>query len=324
MSALILLLQLLKIALFLVLSLLIIIMLIVLIILCVPFKYTLYAKKRSDYSLEITVTWFFKLLKVTYFKNNKKPGYSIIILGIDLKKLSLRGNRKPNNVNTKNDDNSSTQNDKIKDTPKSEDLKSVKSNTEYINNSITPNGENLNDKSNGASETDFSENVKHKPDITKKFKTKKCIKPKNVNDSEKKSSIRNKLKDILNNINYILDYPDKRKILERCTTLLKRILLILKPDVLKAQGYLGFENPQITAYMLAVQSIIRAFTDFDILLHGNFNNEDNKLDLHVKGKIFLLSLIIALIKFIFCKPIWKITKGLLKLLFRKEVSDEQS
>lgn len=153
--------------------------------------------------------------------------------------------------------------------------------------------------------------VKHKKNVKKK-PIKKEIKGKK--EGKEKTSIINKLKDILNNIKFIYNYEDREKIIKSCITLFKRIIKALKPSKFSLKGKVGFKSPDITGYVIGLQSIIVSLTNLDIVISGDFENEDIEFHLSIKGKLFIYLFLIALIKFVFYKPIWKIIK---KYFFKK-------
>ena len=89
-------------------------------------------------------------------------------------------------------------------------------------------------------------------------------------------------------------------------------LKALKPKMFKVSGFVGFDSPDKTGYFIAVVSILKALTCFNIDIAGEFNEEKIDVEFAAKGKTSIFKMLWPLVKFVFKKPVWAIVKGKLR------------
>ena len=135
----------------------------------------------------------------------------------------------------------------------------------------------------------------------------KRIKQKKKNKPKKESRIAR----FRQQIQMIVDYPDKRLILEYTKELIVRLLRALRPKRFALRGVIGFEDPSLTGKALGALGVIAALTGLNMVLHGNFEEPEIKGHGAMAGKVTLWALLWPLVRYVCKKPIWRIVKPMI-------------
>lgn len=162
--------------------------------------------------------------------------------------------------------------------------------------------------------TTEEEEKKPEPGVFEEEKAHKKIKEPKT--KEKKPSLWERIHSIKDKINYVLNYPDRKKIQEYTLKLLGDELKALRPKYFELSGTIGFDDPSVTGKVIGLVSIGQGLCTCRpkwarIIIRGNFEKSILEARMRMKGKISLWIIIFPLIKYIFKKPIWKIVKKII-------------
>ena len=124
-----------------------------------------------------------------------------------------------------------------------------------------------------------------------------------------------KLMNIKNNIQQVVNYPDRNALISTALWLVKRLFKIFKPTKLHIAGEIGFADPATTGMFFAaygaapIPHALRQHID----LAGNFDTDSTiiALDIFAKGRFNLAQLLIALIRLIIKKEVRKLIELLI-------------
>lgn len=247
-------------------------------LLFVPIKYNISAEKSTRLYANLEIKWFIKAIYFRYKISNK------------CKKVILKVFGKTIYKNKKDTEEKIKREEEIQEETK-EDIK----------------------KENHIKETKESkiDNIKAEKEreVTKQVET--IIKNEKdkaediVTEEIKEDSVIQRLKNLWN-------YPDRKEIVDTSIKLIKRILKTLFPQKLDVNLEVGFDNPAITGYILALSSILTLYFGNTINVYGNFekNTLNGKLDAECKFRLYRI--VWALLAFIITKPIRKIIWNYLK------------
>lgn len=125
------------------------------------------------------------------------------------------------------------------------------------------------------------------------FEAKKPLKKKQLNQHRNHLGFVNKLlqKDIILHI----------------FSLIKDLLFILKPQVLKLTGKIGFSEPHYTAWLEALLStLVSTKANYHLDLETVWEEEYYQINLLVQGQLIILKILVRILKFIISKNTWQI------------------
>jgi len=126
-----------------------------------------------------------------------------------------------------------------------------------------------------------------------------------------------KIKNTWDQIQYYKNHPDRSEIISQAKLLIKRTIKSVLPKRLEISGTYGFEDPSQTGFATAGISIVTQFVYPRIRINTkpDFTQQVINLSLLVKGKIWIIALLVPMLKFLFSKPIWRL---LMPLIFPKK------
>jgi len=122
-----------------------------------------------------------------------------------------------------------------------------------------------------------------------------------------------KIKNIWSKIKYYKNHPDRYEIISQAKLLIIRIIKAVLPKRLELSGIYGFEDPSQTGFATGGISILAQFIHPRIIINAkpDFTRQVIDITLLVKGKIIVITILIPVLKFLFCKPVWGIIKPLI-------------
>ena len=159
-----------------------------------------------------------------------------------------------------------------------------------------------------------------KPRPTKKSFHNNSDKHKEQQDSEPKKSLKarftetiDKVKDIWGKFQYYKNHPDRNEIISQAKLLIKRIIMAVMPKQLELSGSYGFEDPSQTGFATGGISIVSQLVHPRIRIHAkpDFTQQVIDLNLLVKGKIIVITILVPVFRFLFCKPVWRLIQPLI-------------
>ncbi|QGT98823.1 hypothetical protein SYNTR_0230 [Candidatus Syntrophocurvum alkaliphilum] len=87
------------------------------------------------------------------------------------------------------------------------------------------------------------------------------------------------------------------------------IINIVRPEKLKINGNIGFDEPHYTAWLLAFSSAFNStFNNFDVNIVPVWGEEYFEAEIEVEGKITIILIVFRALKFVIAKPsrrVWK-------------------
>ncbi len=278
MKILLILLTLLKILAIILLVLVAILIIALALLLFVPIKYNISAEKSTRLYANLEIKWFIKAIYFRYKISNKCKKVIFKVFGKTIYK-----NKKDTEEKIKREE-------EIQEETK-EDIKKETHTKETKESKI--------------------DNIKAEKErkVTKQVET--IIKDEKdkaediVTEEIKEDSVIQKLKNLWN-------YPDRKEIVDTSIKLIKRIFETLFPQKLDVNLEVGFDNPAITGYILALSSILTLYFGNTINVYGNFEKSTLNGKLDAEGKFRLYRIVWALLAFIITKPIRKIIWNYLK------------
>jgi len=127
----------------------------------------------------------------------------------------------------------------------------------------------------------------------------------------RKEGIIERIKGIVNQINYYKNYPNRSAIISATWGLIKKLCKNLMPGKLRLTGEVGLDSPHNTAYLFAVAGTLCLPISG---IRPNFDEQSLSLDLYARGKLSLWSVLWPLLSYAIKRPIWPLTK---KIILRK-------
>ncbi|MCL2698690.1 MAG: hypothetical protein FWE68_00080 [Defluviitaleaceae bacterium] len=124
-----------------------------------------------------------------------------------------------------------------------------------------------------------------------------------------KQSVTEKIKGILNQINYYRQYPGRDEIISATWALIKRLCKAIIPKKLRLTGELGLDMPHQTAYLFGAACALCLPVSG---IKPNFEKQTLSLDLFAAGKISLWSILWPLFRYAIKRPIWPLIKKILR------------
>ena len=146
---------------------------------------------------------------------------------------------------------------------------------------------------------DIKKDEYKKEDYTKKTKLK-----------DKLENIKVKINNIIEKIKFIINYPNKKEIINASIVLIKKLLKAIKFKKIKINVDYGLDDPFKTGNICGIISSIIPFMPKkyikNINIMPNFNKEIFLADLEIKFSTSLFKILLPIIIFVLKKPIRKI------------------
>lgn len=262
-------------------------------ILFVPIRYRIKAEYDKKADVDVRVSYLLHIFTVIFKFDGSSPDFRIKIFGIKLPEKKQPKEKKKKETKQK---------------------ESKRKEPEYSLEGF--------DEEEALPETDYSEvNCDDIPDIEEEpkgffGKLKEYLKF--VYDficsfKEKVIAVRNKIKEIKDNIEYYLDLftsEHTKRTLNYGFTIVKKIFAAFKPTVLKGRFRFGFEDPSTTGKILSILAITYPIIRDKIEIIPEFDEKIIQGNLFIKGRIFIITLLIQGWKLYFNKDIRKLAKDL--------------
>lgn len=264
-------------------------------ILFVPIRYRIKAEYDEKIDANVKVSYLLHIFTVIFKFDGSSPDLKIKIFGIKLPEKKETDNKKPK-----------------KKEPKQKEPKQKE--PEYTLEGF--------DEEEVLPQTDYSEvNCDDIPDIEEEpkgffGKLKEYLKF--VYDficsfKEKVITAWNKIKGIKDNIEYYLDLITSertKRTLNYGLRIVKKIFAAFKPTKLKGRFRFGFDDPSTTGRILSVLAVTYPITRDKIEIIPEFDEKIIEGNLFIKGRIFIITLLIQGWKLYFNKDIRKLAKDL--------------
>lgn len=264
-------------------------------ILFVPIRYRIKAEYDEKIDANVKVSYLLHIFTVIFKFDGSSPDLKIKIFGIKLPEKKETDNKKSK-----------------KKEPKQKEPKQKE--PEYTLEGF--------DEEEVLPQTDYSEvNCDDIPDIEEEpkgffGKLKEYLKF--VYDficsfKEKVIAVWNKIKGIKDNIEYYLDLITSertKKTLSYGLRIVKKIFAAFKPTKLKGRFRFGFDDPSTTGRILSVLAVTYPITRDKIEIIPEFDEKIIEGNLFIKGRIFIITLLIQGWKLYFNKDIRKLAKDL--------------
>ncbi|TCT16840.1 DUF2953 family protein [Natranaerovirga pectinivora] len=258
------------------------------IILFVPIKYKVKASYFDDIFVSRSrVTWLFNIINISIAQDSNKTDIITRIFGFRLRK-------KVNNKETKEElkRNIKEKEEAYKETIKEEVREEVKRDlhideevdTKYI-------------KKECKLEKDIDNKSKVKAEKLKKKKVKKQKKP------NKDLSLWEQIREKINKGKAFISDEKNKSAIKKIYNSIKRIFKKLAPNNIKLYLQIGTGDPALTGYVLGILSFLYIIKSKDINLEGNFDEKIIKGTIDIKGKIYLVTIVIEAIKLLIDKNV---------------------
>ncbi|MBQ7358757.1 MAG: hypothetical protein IJW63_01525 [Lachnospiraceae bacterium] len=166
------------------------------------------------------------------------------------------------------------------------------------------------------------EEVKVKEKVEEKVEEKEDIKERSIEEPKQKwyekilYTIKNlcvKIKEIWNNIEYYKDLLNKkanRQFFERSKKRIFKLLKGIAPKRCKGQLRVGTGSPDTTGYLLAIYGMFVPYLDKDFYLEPDFEEAICQGKLLIKGRIYLITVLVCILGFVFDKQLFVLLKEL--------------
>ena len=142
-----------------------------------------------------------------------------------------------------------------------------------------------------------------------KKQQKKAITLPPESSKEKKSSPK-----ILDQINAVLTYPDRKIIMRLAMRFVKKIFRALRPKHFSLKGVLGFNDPATTGIIMGLYAALKSALKWGntAQLFGDFsiNNPQTSVDIAMRGSVSAARLLRPVIWLLLKKPIRKLIKAI--------------
>lgn len=333
MGALLILLNILKIIGIILFIILILIVTLLCIVLFVPFVYKIEGKKYEQFSGEGRIKWLFGIICLEFVYANGETDLVIKIFGKSLEEIKKNSENRKRNKHKKKSSKKKGSKNKKTEKPQVRVVaaeKKVDTHPEREAPSV------LKEQPVIIAEPEIFAlgRLSEEKTIVKRVKLKKIEEeiPEEISVEEDEKEEKNKEEipaeeDIINendgkekvvkekiDIEYFKKMPweEKKKILNACTKLLKRLFKGICPDSLYIDATIGTGDPALTGHVLAMSAIAKGTINSNINVRGKFDKEIFEGELRIAGGIMVFNIISALAKFIFTKSIYKIWRTYLK------------
>lgn len=144
---------------------------------------------------------------------------------------------------------------------------------------------------------------------TEKTPQKKSLHDK-INDLIKKlQSIFAKIKDIWDNIIYyieILQEEDTKTLIAHCLNISGRFLKHIRPRKMKINATIGFDSPDVTGKIYGFLCMLYPYYGNDIHIIPDFENKVLEVDLFIRGRIYVCTLLWHGLRILLHKKLFKV------------------
>ena len=131
-----------------------------------------------------------------------------------------------------------------------------------------------------------------------------------IDEENKNYDKKFKIKETINKLKYIFNYPNKQEIFNLTFLLIKRLIKAIKIKKIKINIDYGLDEPYKTGNFCGIISVITSFLPKkhikNINIMPDFEKEVFLVDCIVKGKTSLIKILLPIIVFIIKEPIRKI------------------
>jgi len=161
----------------------------------------------------------------------------------------------------------------------------------------------------------------------KKTREKKTLEKKNnekkVKPKEKKSS---KDRGIIETIQSVLTYPQRKTIMDMCMRTMKKYMRIIKPKKFNISGVIGLADPASTGFFLGMYEAVAGVLGIrrSIRLSGDFESESvtARLNIIIEGRVSFARLSIPFVWLALQKPVRRLIWGAIFPSKSKEKSEK--
>ncbi|TCK97850.1 DUF2953 family protein [Natranaerovirga hydrolytica] len=286
---------------FLLLGILLLLLLIISITLFVPIRYKANGDiNNSCVNIYAKVTWLLKILSIELEQKDKDTLMRIKIFGIDInqkkKKNKLRRKKTKNKKSRKDNTNKQRKNtlDHLEKETIDDHKESIKK-------------EKINDKSMTKS-MDVSRNKK-KEASTKKNKHNKKKKAGKKTFRQKFKDLKAKIQALKEQKNKVIAFctnEENKKSFKKVIKAFKKVLKKILPKQFRLYLKIGTGDPASTGYLLGILSLLYTFKNQDLLLEGDFDEKVIQGNVSIKGRIYIATFVIAIIKLALDKNLRKL------------------
>lgn len=282
---------------------LLILLIALLIVLFIPFQYSVYisGNQSMNIDMDVEIKWFIKLIYYRYImENSKKKSKTFKLFG---RKII---NDKNNPLNAKKEKRS---NENVK-TYSNHDINDFTKDCKV--NKYNKVG---NDNKNDSLKCDDKQHIF----IEKQKKILKSLeetdKANYINEEMFRETEEQTNEDSFFTIKDILNYPNKKEIIQYTYQFIKKVIIHVKPYEFSSKLEFGLEDPSNTGYILAGIGIIQPYFGNSVHIKGNFDKKILMGDINGKGKFQIGIVLIYIIRYLLKKPIKQIVK---KYLFTRK------
>lgn len=282
-------------------------------VLFVPIRYKAAGKykKDTDFVLNARGGWLLNLLSVKYDYSKDPTKLHIFLFGIEiLKKSSVT--KRDESIRTDAEDNechaktSATVKNDMTDA-KVEKKESLDDNSEklcdYEKNISKEKEFSASDSINKQEKNDRLSDDANKAEGYSKSK-KKRRKQSEKKDKKSTKSLKDKLKAYAD----VVKSRDFKEAFGKCGSSLGRILKTVLPLKWEVKGILDFEDPYTTGEAMAVLGMLYPVFHEHVHIIGRFETPDIMIDMNMKGKVRVFTVLVAALRIYFDKQIRKVLK----------------
>ena len=144
---------------------------------------------------------------------------------------------------------------------------------------------------------------------TEKTPQKKSLQDK-INDLIKKlQAIFAKIKDIWDNISYyieILQEDDTKILIAHCFNISGRLIKHIRPRKMKVKAFIGFDSPDVTGKIYGFLCMLYPYYGNDIHIIPDFENKVLEVDLFIRGRIYVCTLLWHGLRILLHKKLFKV------------------
>ncbi len=277
------------------LILLLLILLILGVVLFVPIRYLgngrIWEERKEA---QADVTWLLKLVRFRLdYHYPEKPVMSLKILWIDVLKILEKKKQKA----------------KQKEESTSAELQEQADGASNVSAQVKP--------QNDISWEAYDVNEPHESDSSKEAtdmglsweeaeweEEKIPLKEKIQNIIFKISSIYDKIKDVVENLQYylaILQEENTKQLLSEAWEAIVKILKSIRPEVFEVKGEFGFATPDTTGQAYGVYCALRPMVSNSILLEPNFEEQVIRVNMKLNGRITLFVIVVNVLRILLDK-----------------------
>jgi hypothetical protein len=135
-------------------------------------------------------------------------------------------------------------------------------------------------------------------------------------EADEKLSIVDKAREFKENLDKVLEYPYKKRLIQQTLLLLKRVFKAILPNDADGEFRFGFDDPGLTGMLLGAAYAVRETTGLyeRVRVSADFEKNYFYIKCRMEGKTRLWSLLWPFLAYAVRKPVWIIIKP---LIFKK-------